>query len=136
VVVASVAVAKTSVGNVVLLHALAYNAGRSGGIPASQIPQSARTVLAAFNAEIAASTRLAPPAGSSAATFVSALRSYARLAGVLARRDASSHQLMPASYWVDMKAADAAWLKALADLGHASGQNLTSGMAPLLYGSR
>jgi hypothetical protein len=134
VVLASAAVAKQTVPNVVMLHALAYNAGRHGGIPAAQIAPSARTVAKAFAAEIADSTMMTPPAGSSAAKFVAALRTYESLAQELGSWNSATGAPVASAYWSTIKQADDAWLAALASLGKATGQNLTASMAPLLYG--
>ena len=132
-VVASLAVAKQSVGQVSMLHALAYNAGKDAGIPAAQIPKSAQTVRHQLLAEIQASTMLPPPAGTPAAKLVDALKKYVALAGELGQWSPASAQPLPTSYWTRVRATDAVWLKALGDLGKASGQNLTANMAPLLY---
>jgi hypothetical protein len=132
-VVASLGVAKQSLEQVAMLHALAYDAGRHGGIPAAEIPGSARTLARAFDSDIRMATMLRPPAGSSADRFVATLRTYAASATTLSRWSPASGSSLGSEFWSTIRATDQTWLGLLGEIGHASSQNLTATMAPLLY---
>jgi hypothetical protein len=132
-IIASTAVAQRSVSDVTELHALAKSAGKSAGIPASAIPTSAKSLSIAFKAEIAASTMLKPPAGTSAANLVSALTRYQTLSNQLASWNAAAARPMPAAFVTSLKAADATWQTALKALGQATNKDLLKNMAPLIY---
>lgn len=134
VIVASVDAGARSVQQVVMLHDLSVSTGRRGGIPAHQIPVSARALVTTLKSEVATATMLMPAAGSPGAELVQALRRYIVLGNELAGWNAASARPMSASYWATMRATDTRWLAALVALGKGSGRTLTANMAPLLYG--
>ncbi len=128
----SVAVAKRSRDQVTQLHALAVNAGHTGGIPARQIPLSAKQVSGQLKAQIQACSTLRPAASTPAGALTSSLRTYAGLADQLAAWNATAAYPLPATYFTQLVAADTAWRSAMQQVGQTAHTDLLAGLAPLL----
>jgi hypothetical protein len=127
----SLAVAKRSRDQVTQLHALAVNAGHPGGIPAAQIPLSAKQIVTQLTAQAQACTVLHPAATTPAGQLAAALTGYQALAKQLSTRTTTSGPLA-ASYFTQLKALDTKWSAAMKAIGTVSHTDLLAGMAPLL----
>ena len=130
---AVVAAARASLSQVTQLHDLAVSTQHPDSIPPGVIGSSATNLATGFRAEAATATALNPGADQPSAKLAAALGQYAALADQLAGWDPAGHAPVADSFVTTIKQVDDGWTAAMTSLGGQAGQDLLTGMAPMLY---